>query len=128
MSMGLAFRCGGLIPAWAGKTSTPCGASSPPWAHPRVGGENNAVKAAGGLLQGSSPRGRGKPTPLTLFQAVSRLIPAWAGKTAHELDRPGIHRAHPRVGGENLEEDSGLVDFLGSSPRGRGKPHHQRHH
>ena len=30
--------------------------------------------------------------------------------------------AHPRSRGENLEEDSGLVDFLGSSPLTRGKP------
>ena len=28
--------------------------------------------------------------------------------------------AHPRVGGEHLSEDSGVVDALGSSPRGRG--------
>ena len=54
---------GGLIPAWAGKTiATPClrGYHA---AHPRVGGENSAKKWGARPTEGSSPRGRGKPSP-----------------------------------------------------------------
>ena len=35
--------CVGLIPAWAGKTSSGCASSSPHRAHPRVGGENSQL-------------------------------------------------------------------------------------
>ena len=30
-------------------------------------------------------------------------------------------RAHPRAGGENLEQSTGAIEAVGSSPRGRGK-------
>ena len=51
---------GGLIPAWAGKTTqpTPWGSSGP--AHPRVGGENLTGGWCCDTMVGSSPRGRGK--------------------------------------------------------------------
>ena len=54
-----------LIPAWAGKT----GCRRPlPWqapAHPRVGGENQAIAFPLAQFGGSSPRGRGKRQPIT---------------------------------------------------------------
>ena len=91
---------------------------------------------------GSSPRGRGKPPSTTSQRAAYRLIPAWAGKTvlvvaahapsrAHpraggenpcgRLARVG-NGAHPRVGGENELMAFATSSFVGSSPRGRGKP------
>ena len=72
-------------------------------------------------LTGSSPRGRGKQGDEVPLEAVSGLIPAWAGKTLRSRLSTSSHRAHPRVGGEN---DLFLVskeDTPGSSPRGRGK-------
>ena len=52
---------GGLIPAWAGKTTYRAGVQLTARAHPRVGGENS-VRARKALASpGSSPRGRGKP-------------------------------------------------------------------
>ena len=57
-------RTCGLIPACAGKTAP---RQSPPpmnWAHPRVCGENQAVRYESTYQQGSSPRVRGKPTDL----------------------------------------------------------------
>ena len=57
----VSFACVGLIPAWAGKTSSISPTSWPPWAHPRVGGENQIDSSAGNRELGSSPRGRGKP-------------------------------------------------------------------
>ena len=96
----------GLIPAWAGKTSSISIIPSLPRAHPRVGGENMVVMRAFPSCQGSSPRGRGKPPP------PARTSQAQA--------------AHPRVGGENIAEGHTDVTNEGSSPRGRGKPSAQR--
>ena len=112
----------GLIPAWAGKTRFGVGLASGRWAHPRVGGENVKSDSWTSLTSGSSPRGRGKPTTPAANPAPSRLIPAWAGKTAGRSTSSTPHGAHPRVGGENF--GGGQVPALagGSSPRGRGKP------
>ena len=52
-----------LIPAWAGKTRPHTMCQVIPPAHPRVGGENSAKKWGARPTEGSSPRGRGKPSP-----------------------------------------------------------------
>ena len=112
----------GLIPAWAGKTSSGKSADSSFAAHPRVGGENVLVGARDRLREGSSPRGRGKPSGDSQESHRVRLIPAWAGKTLI-VDRPANPQAaHPRVGGENAAARSVSRVPIGSSPRGRGKP------
>ena len=70
-----------LIPARAGKTSTPTSKAYPRRAHPRACGENNHQTLPDPPHWGSSPRVRGKPlSPLTPSASV-RLIPARAGKT-----------------------------------------------
>ena len=51
----------GLIPAQAGKTLPRCGSTQSRTAHPRAGGENVHVDVVERLLDGSSPRRRGKP-------------------------------------------------------------------
>ena len=98
-------------------------------AHPRAGGENHYEYAEPSNIKGSSPRVRGKLEGSCACFAGLRLIPARAGKTvAHELvcvahELVCVARgAHPRAGGENLED--ARTDHLhdGSSPRGRGKP------
>ena len=119
---GLLARPGGLIPAWAGKTPAGSRSGSACRAHPRVGGENPARPASTTARQGSSPRGRGKPADSPEAPEAPGLIPAWAGKT---MTRPRFLRgaaAHPRVGGENLGEQTYNAIKAGSSPRGRGKP------
>ena len=70
-------------------------------AHPRVGGENEALGFAINQQMGSSPRGRGKRPDRIAWRLGRGLIPAWAGKTQRAV--PDEH-ARP-----------------GSSPRGRGK-------
>ena len=90
-----------LIPAWAGKTDTRLSIRHPPWAHPRVGGENSFSACRRANSRGSSPRGRGKPRILGNKLGFSRLIPAWAGKTWSCRSRSARPWAHPRVGGEN---------------------------
>ena len=76
-----------LIPAWAGKTSIGRSMTSYATAHPRVGGENTVRVTLAIVVRGSSPRGRGKPTPMRWVPTPTRLIPAWAGKTVHLLHR-----------------------------------------
>ena len=113
---------GGLIPAWAGKTSPFRSARPPSRAHPRVGGENVSCRLTLYLRTGSSPRGRGKRLHIEPGSAPGRLIPAWAGKTGAEEGLGVADRAHPRVGGENPGFGGEVSEMRGSSPRGRGKP------
>ena len=56
----------------------------------------------------------------------TRLIPAWAGKTEIAEGIEIEARAHPRVGGENVVPKVKAAAAIGSSPRGRGKPHLHR--
>ena len=111
-----------LIPAWAGKTATGVSSPSLPWAHPRVGGENEPHACHCRAWRGSSPRGRGKPAHVTRFTRCRGLIPAWAGKTCRWGQSWLIIAAHPRVGGENPVTVGDNAKQFGSSPRGRGKP------
>ena len=110
-----------LIPAWAGKTPWQAGGWECDRAHPRVGGENDALPGCTSGWEGSSPRGRGKRAVCSVGAMRRRLIPAWAGKTRTRRRIRRRMTAHPRVGGENvvLRQLSGVQ--AGSSPRGRGK-------
>ena len=111
-----------LIPARAGKTvvsSVGCWAG---WAHPRAGGENPWHARSVICAHGSSPRGRGKRAIARPRDGAPRLIPARAGKTCSRLRQGRSIRAHPRAGGENFLASRNTPIFLGSSPRGRGKP------
>ena len=121
-----AGECLWLIPAWAGKTPCCDAPASLAAAHPRVGGENAAIRDEWGDLPGSSPRGRGKRPPWAPTGIGIRLIPAWAGKTCPTSGRTLEKTAHPRVGGENQRDRGRRPQEDGSSPRGRGKPR-ERH-
>ena len=110
-----------LIPAWAGKTPLLDPTSCNSGAHPRVGGENLAHCRLRLVQGGSSPRGRGKRLVEFLSGDLTRLIPAWAGKTWPASTQARRSGAHPRVGGENSVVLSRRLSAPGSSPRGRGK-------
>ena len=111
----------GLIPARAGKTSTPTSKPSAPRAHPRACGENAFFLRGMRRLMGSSPRVRGKPGPEGHEHPASRLIPARAGKTSRPPVVRGTRSAHPRACGENIECRPECAPDDGSSPRVRGK-------
>ena len=115
------FRRGGLIPAYAGKTTRIVSGTLKCGAHPRVCGENFDLRECRSVRRGSSPRMRGKPGPLPEYARVRRLIPAYAGKTRSTALLLTALRAHPRVCGENLKHAGELMPFEGSSPRMRGK-------
>ncbi|EFW09849.1 hypothetical protein HMPREF9005_1173 [Actinomyces sp. oral taxon 178 str. F0338] len=131
----------GLIPARAGKTSSPSSSMDDSTAHPRACGENLVCGHGASAPRGSSPRVRGKRRRYRLGRRSTRLIPARAGKTyrvpfemwatrAHPracgenaLSRaiPAVRGAHPRACGENARVPMGAVTCAGSSPRVRGK-------
>ena len=111
----------GLIPAWAGKTSSRPATTTGTWAHPRVGGENRAFDVLAVGRMGSSPRGRGKQLRRPAQVVHIGLIPAWAGKTQTYPNCRFHLWAHPRVGGENYYPTGNSLIREGSSPRGRGK-------
>ena len=70
-------------------------------AHPRACGENGWALEASSLVEGSSPRVRGKHDPFWVKAVRRRLIPARAGKTRRgQWGRAGAG-AHPRACGEN---------------------------
>ena len=114
---------GGLIPARAGKTRVPVGCHDQAEAHPRAGGENSLRLESAAWSPGSSPRGRGKREGGHPGLARGGLIPARAGKTRARPGRVRRPWAHPRAGGENSAPASAVLIAVGSSPRGRGKPH-----
>ena len=110
-----------LIPAHAGKTSSPGRKRRRSAAHPRACGENFFNQCSNALRWGSSPRMRGKHTAGALNLASKGLIPAHAGKTARRPSRHATSPAHPRACGENLHCAKRASGCRGSSPRMRGK-------
>ena len=70
-----------LIPAYAGKTTSASVCGQPYTAHPCLRGENAIDTALHTPASGSSLLTRGKPTRLYRKPDVTRLIPAYAGKT-----------------------------------------------
>ena len=84
-------------------------------------GENLGGRLAWFYCAGSSPRVRGKLDPAAIDYALSRLIPACAGKTRRPRRRQAPPTAHPRVCGENFRWVGGPLTCGGSSPRVRGK-------
>ena len=90
-----------LIPAHAGKTSSP-----PSWepgraAHPRSRGENFLIVNVERKVDGSSPLTRGKHQTDRVRIHSRGLIPAHAGKTQQWPQPSASGAAHPRSRGEN---------------------------
>ena len=111
----------GLIPAHAGKTSSPASPASRRQAHPRSCRENMSASVAACCASGSSPLTRGKRQVLGRSRQVRQLIPAHAGKTLHNPAHRSASKAHPRSRGENFKDETRGVWGEGSSPLTRGK-------
>ena len=71
----------GIIPAYAGSTST----KAPPTAlrrdHPRIRGEHDVDSLDDVDFWGSSPHTRGAPSRAFTRKGCGRIIPAYAGST-----------------------------------------------
>ena len=110
-----------ITPAWAGKSITLPFQFIWQKDHPRVGGEKFTRSYALAFQLGSPPRGRGKVSLTTARTSITRITPAWAGKSQHGAAERRVYRDHPRVGGEKLPIDKMRFFGYGSPPRGRGK-------
>ena len=74
-----------------------------------------------GFCVGSPPHGRGKGLASHVPALVSRITPAWAGKSHCAAERLSFLKDHPRVGGEKWCNVCNAYQRKGSPPRGRGK-------
>ena len=113
----LEFR---FIPACAGNTSDRGADSRRRPVHPRVRGEHLISMGDTEDHAGSSPRARGTPDAEGFRAAVLRFIPACAGNTMRQPDRPLSLAVHPRVRGEHMKILGAPTIEVGSSPRARG--------
>ena len=109
-----------IIPAYAGNTIRCLSARRAIVDHPRVCGEHVQASALGQLTSGSSPRMRGTRVRHVGGDAVSGIIPAYAGNTAVETCAYPFNRDHPRVCGEHAICPRSKFVKTGSSPRMRG--------
>ena len=73
----------GSIPACAGETPSEPPSTRPMTVHPRVCGGNRNCSIASRSLSGPSPRVRGKPEGMAVYEGKGGSIPACAGETLH---------------------------------------------
>ena len=76
---------GGITPAWAGKRGWMRATEITRKDHPRVGGEKLPLHPKALISVGSPPRGRGKAKERNIQLKLTRITPAWAGKSAGYL-------------------------------------------
>ena len=112
----------GLTPAWAGTTSTAAASRPAARAHPRMGGDHLGRELGLAFAEGSPPHGRGPPLEHAEHRGRAGLTPAWAGTTNNEVNREGMVRAHPRMGGDHSMAFHHGKGTAGSPPHGRGPP------
>ena len=113
--------CGGITPAYAGKSWSWGSGTHRTGDHPRVCGEKYATVAAEVVQKGSPPRMRGKDSSFQLWRVSRRITPAYAGKSRRHDEKPERSEDHPRVCGEKLYSFNLYAYKIGSPPRMRGK-------
>ena len=111
----------GIIPAGAGKRGEHEKQGQEGQDHPRGCGEKRGGTKSQEMLQGSSPRVRGKACLSSFLGLVAGIIPAGAGKRLMGGGRAGGAWDHPRGCGEKSNAKTGRYIPIGSSPRVRGK-------
>ena len=103
-SVGRAVRGGlGIIPAYAGNTSSAWLCMIRIRDHPRVCGEHYFRVVWVSESRGSSPRMRGTPEDLAVATASYGIIPAYAGNTDKVSSMAKKLGDHPRVCGEHTK-------------------------
>ena len=118
----------GIIPAYAGSTSTRTRPPRGPAHHPRIRGEHLRRAAGRRRAGGSSPHTRGARPDGAALLLGGGIIPAYAGSTPSTSGQVGGDADHPRIRGEHSPLDDGKLSTRGSSPHTRGAPHARRRH
>ena len=110
----------GITPAYAGKRSVPC--AYMPWVrdHPRLRGEKCVRMRLTATVKGSPPLTRGKVGHVCEISAVSRITPAYAGKSPGANRKYRMPRDHPRLRGEKPARGQ-AAEYLWDHPRLRGE-------
>ena len=112
----------GIIPAYAGSTSSSAHFLPLRSDHPRLRGEHRPICRKASSLRGSSPLTRGAPCKeLRSIEDVG-IIPAYAGSTSSLAQPWSCSRDHPRLRGEHLWTVARPRSRPGSSPLTRGAP------
>ena len=119
---------GGIIPAYAGSTSTPAPPTASPRDHPRIRGEHDPSSGMSLQQMGSSPHTRGAHRHRPARRHRSRIIPAYAGSTLPCLVFVGCLSDHPRIRGEHIKRNFPWLTRGGSSPHTRGALHTRAGH
>ena len=115
----------GITPAYAGKTHSRACFCVILKDHPRVCGKNRKAQRTETAATGSPPRMREKQKVCKGAFSMSRITPAYAGKTSNTKCCSARTWDHPRVCGKNAQYECVAFDTLGSPPRMREK--HTKH-
>ncbi len=109
-----------ITPACAGSRlrGDPCGLAGQD--HPRVRGEQEPATIVLPALPGSPPRARGADRVVPQAGHGRRITPACAGSRPARSCSGSRSRDHPRVRGEQSDEDAERYTNAGSPPRARG--------
>ena len=110
-----------ITPAYAGKSMELSSNIMVSKDHPRLCGEKPQERERGHGIQGSPPPMRGKVETWITIIAISRITPAYAGKSPTDPQLAFSNQDHPRLCGEKGHPRcSGFVE-QGSPPPMRGK-------
>ena len=117
----------GITPAYAGKSSSFFAISSACWDHPRLCGEKPQTAVLFLRRSGSPPPMRGKAVSSLVSSTLSRITPAYAGKSCFARCHNYRRRDHPRLCGEKRATSGRSSRSTGSPPpmRGKGREHLQ---
>ena len=110
-----------ITPACAGKTTVLPVSAMLNEDHPRMRGEDLAIKQGEGIDPGSPPHARGRRRLPHPGIAGNGITPACAGKTYNRHRRMSMIGDHPRMRGEDAAYDSKSSKACGSPPHARGR-------
>ena len=111
----------GITPAYAGKRETGSRRKPAERDHPRLCGEKLHITECFCNNQGSPPPMRGKDSGEILFQPLSGITPAYAGKSSLCHHQFAFPKDHPRLCGEKIRNVLSCSRPSGSHPPMRGK-------
>ncbi len=109
-----------FIPACAGTRDGQKSQRAGETVHPRVCGDQQTDAYNALLNDGSSPRVRGPDLGEVFSRFSLRFIPACAGTSRNACPYPAPPAVHPRVCGDQGQEQKPSCWVFGSSPRVRG--------
>mgnify|MGYP000014047356 CR=1 FL=1 len=93
----------GITPAYAGKRSAAYCLGVRVEDHPRLCGEKLTVQLYRFAVHGSPPPMRGKAPELPLVTSITRITPAYAGKSSERQSEADESKDHPRLCGEKVK-------------------------